>query len=312
MAELRAGVAGSASLPLRSGRRRTGERVIKRILFLCGILSVATTLGIIGSLAFEAVDFFRDVSPLEYFTGTRWAPTFEPSGFGVIPLVTATLMITAIALIVAFPVGLGAAIYLAEYASPRVRKAVKPVLEVLAGIPTVVFGYFALTFVTPNILRPLVPGTNIFNALSAGIVVGIMILPLIASISEDAMRAVPWSLREAAYGMGATRRTVATRVVVPAALSGIVAAFILGISRAIGETMIVAIAAGQIPNLSIDPREAMETMTAYIVQVSLGDTPFGSTAYKTIFALGATLFAMTLALNVVSYRFIRRFREKYE
>ncbi|MDP8956414.1 MAG: phosphate ABC transporter permease subunit PstC [Actinomycetota bacterium] len=286
--------------------------MIKRILFLCGILSVATTLGIIGSLAFEAVDFFRDVSPLEYFTGTRWAPTFEPSGFGVIPLVTATLMITAIALIVAFPVGLGAAIYLAEYASPRVRKAVKPVLEVLAGIPTVVFGYFALTFVTPNILRPLVPGTNIFNALSAGIVVGIMILPLIASISEDAMRAVPWSLREAAYGMGATRRTVATRVVVPAALSGIVAAFILGISRAIGETMIVAIAAGQIPNLSIDPREAMETMTAYIVQVSLGDTPFGSTAYKTIFALGATLFAMTLALNVVSYRFIRRFREKYE
>jgi phosphate transport system permease protein len=306
------GVAGTTSLPLRSARRRTGERAIKVALFLCGVVSVATTLGIVGSLAFEAVDFFRDVSPWEYFTGTRWAPTFEPADFGVIPLVAATLMITAIAVVVAFPVGLGAAIYLAEYATPRVRKAVKPVLEVLAGIPTVVFGYFALTFLTPTILRPLIPGTNIFNALSAGIVVGIMIVPLVASISEDAMRAVPWSLREAAYGMGATRRTVATRVVVPAALSGIVAAFILGISRAIGETMIVAIAAGQIPNLSVDPREAMETMTTYIVQVSLGDTPYGSTAYKTIFALGATLFAMTLALNIVAYRFIRRFREKYE
>ena len=311
MADLQ-GVAGPASLPLRSGRRRTGERLIKGVLFLCGMLSVATTLGIIGSLAFEAVDFFRNVSPSEYFTGTRWAPTFEPAGFGVIPLVTATLMITAIAVIVAFPLGLGAAIYLAEYATPRVRKTVKPVLEVLAGIPTVVFGYFALTFLTPTVLRPLIPGTNIFNALSAGIVVGIMIVPLVASISEDAMRAVPWSLREAAYGMGASRRTVAIRVVVPAALSGIVAAFILGISRAVGETMIVAIAAGQIPNLSADPRQAMETMTTYIVQVSLGDTPFGSTAYKTIFALGATLFAMTLALNVASYRFIRLFRERYE
>ncbi|HEX2089723.1 MAG TPA: phosphate ABC transporter permease subunit PstC [Actinomycetota bacterium] len=311
MAELQ-GVAGSASLPLRSGRRRTGERLIKGVLFLCGMLSVATTLGIIGSLAFEAVDFFRDVSVWEYFTGTRWAPTFKPAGFGVLPLVTATLLITAIAVAVAFPVGLGAAIYLAEYATPRIRKTVKPVLEVLAGIPTVVFGYFALTFLTPTVLRPLIPGTNIFNALSAGIVVGIMIVPLVASISEDAMRAVPWSLREAAYGMGATRRTVAARVVVPAALSGIVAAFILGISRAIGETMIVAVAAGQIPNLTVDPRQAMETMTTYIVQVSLGDTPFGSTAYKTIFALGATLFGMTLALNIVSYRFIRRFRERYE
>jgi phosphate transport system permease protein len=311
VAELQ-GVAGSASLPLRSGRRRTGERLIKGVLFLCGMLSVATTLGIIGSLAFEAVDFFRDVLVWEYFTGTRWAPTFKPAAFGVLPLVTATLLITAIAVAVAFPVGLGAAIYLAEYATPRIRKTVKPMLEVLAGIPTVVFGYFALTFLTPTVLRPLIPGTNIFNALSAGIVVGIMIVPLVASISEDAMRAVPWSLREAAYGMGATRRTVATRVVVPAALSGIVAAFILGISRAIGETMIVAVAAGQIPNLTVDPRQAMETMTTYIVQVSLGDTPFGSTAYKTIFALGATLFGMTLALNVVSYRFIRRFRERYE
>jgi phosphate transport system permease protein len=213
---------------------------------------------------------------------------------------------------VAFPVGLGTAIYLSEYASARVRKIVKPVLEVLAGIPTVVFGYFALTFVTPNLVQPLVPGTRIFNALSAGLVVGVMIIPLIASISEDAMRAVPRGLREAAYAMGATRRTVALKVVVPAALSGIAAAFILGLSRAIGETMIVAIAAGTLPNLSIDPRESMETMTTFIVQVSLGDTPAGSTAYKTIFAVGTTLFAMTLALNVVSHRIVRRFRERYE
>jgi phosphate transport system permease protein len=260
----------------------------------------------------ETVDFFREVPLAEYFLGTTWAPTFSPPHFGVLPLISATLLITGIAAILAFPLGLGTAIYLSEYANPRVRKIVKPVLEVLAGIPTVVLGYFALTFVTPTLLQSLVPGTRIFNALSAGLVVGAMIIPLVASISEDAMRAVPGSLREAAYGMGATRRTVATRVVVPAALSGIAAAFILGLSRAIGETMIVAIASGQIPNLSIDPREAMETMTAFIVQVSLGDTPAGSTAYKTIFAVGTTLFAMTLGLNVLSHRIVRRFRERYE
>jgi len=252
------------------------------------------------------------VPPGEFFFGTRWAPTFVPASFGFLPLLNATLLITAIAAVVAVPLGLGAAIYLSEYAGIRVRRMIKPALEVLAGIPTVVFGYFALTFVTPEILQRAVPGTRIFNALSAGIVVGIMIVPLVASISEDAMRAVPWSLREAAYGMGATRRTVATRVVVPAALSGIAAAFILALSRAIGETMIVAIAAGQIPNLTADPRQAMETLTAFIVQVSLGDTPTGSIAYRTIFALGATLFAITLALNVLSYRIVRRFRERYE
>jgi phosphate transport system permease protein len=299
-------------LILTTNRKRYGERLIKVALLACAIVSVATTLGIILSLAAETLRFFADVSPLAYLTGTRWAPTFTPSSFGVLPLVAATLLITGIAAAVAFPVGLGTAIYLSEYARPRVRQVVKPALEILAGIPTVVFGYFALTFVTPEMVQPLVPGTQIFNALSAGIVVGIAIIPLVASISEDAMRAVPASLREAAYGMGATRRTVAIRVVVPAALSGIAAGFILALSRAIGETMIVTLAAGQIPNLSLDPREPMQTMTAYIVQVSLGDTPFGSTAYKTIFALGTTLFAMTLGLNVAAHRVVRRFRQRYE
>jgi phosphate transport system permease protein len=299
-------------LTLTSNRRKVGERLIKGALLACAILSVVTTFAIIASLAAETVDFFREVPFAEYFTGTTWAPTFSPPHFGVLPLVSATLLITGIAALVAFPLGLGTAIFLSEYANGRVRKIVKPILEVLAGIPTVVFGYFALTFITPTIVQPLVPGTRIFNALSAGLVVGVMIIPLIASISEDAMRAVPRGLREAAYAMGATRRTVALKVVVPAALSGIAAAFILGLSRAIGETMIVAIAAGTLPNLSIDPRESMETMTTFIVQVSLGDTPAGSTAYKTIFAIGTTLFAITLALNVVSHRVVRRFRERYE
>ncbi|MGH2794520.1 MAG: phosphate ABC transporter permease subunit PstC [Actinomycetota bacterium] len=301
-----------ATASLRVHRRRTGERAIKGALFACGVVSIATTVGIILSLAFETVEFFREVGFGEYFTGTRWAPTFKPASFGVLPLVWATLLIAAIAVAVATPVGLGAAIYLSEYARPRTRKIVKPILEILAGIPTVVFGYFALLLITPELLQPIVPGTRVFNALSAGIVVGIAIVPLVASISEDAMRAVPQSLREAAYGMGATKRTVAMKVVVPAALSGISAAVILGLSRAIGETMIVTIAAGQIPSLSADPRMPMQTMTAFIVQVSLGDTPAGSIAYKTIFALGSTLFVITLGLNLISSRIVRRFRERYE
>lgn len=305
-------MAGVQGLELTRGRSRRGERVVKAILFACAAASVATTVGIVGSLALETVGFFREVSVAEYFTGTKWAPTFTPARFGVLPLVSATLLITAIGAAVAFPLGLGAAIYLSEYASRRVRRLVKPTLEVLAGIPTVVFGYFALTFITPTILQTLVPGTRIFNAMAGGVVVGIMIIPLVASISEDAMRAVPASLREAAYGMGAKRMTVAVKVVLPAALSGVAAAFILALSRAIGETMIVTIAAGQIPNLSVDPREPMQTMTAYIVQVSLGDTPTGSIAYRTIFALGTTLFVMTLGLNVLSHRIVRRFRERYE
>ena len=307
-------MATSAEGSLLARRRRPGEALIKSLLLLCGIVSIATTLGIIISLAFETWEFFKEVSPIAYLTGTRWAPTFSPAGFGVLPLVSATLLITGIGAVVALPLGLGIAIYLSEYARPATRRIIKPTLEILAGIPTVVFGYFALTFVTNQILRPLVPGmeNRIFNALSAGLVVGIAIVPLVASISEDAMRAVPQSLREAAYGMGSTRKRVALRVVVPAALSGIAAAFILGISRAVGETMIVTIASGQIANLSLDPREPMQTMTAYIVQVSLGDTPVGSLAYRTIFALGTTLFVMTLALNAISFKIARRFRERYE
>ncbi len=301
-----------SSIPLLAPRRRPGEKVIKAALLLCAAVSVATTFGILASLAFETAEFFRRVSPIEYFTTTRWAPTFTPSGFGVLPLITATLLITAIAALFGFPIGVGIAVYLSEYASRRFRKVVKPVLEILAGIPTLIFGYFALTFVSPVVVQKLVPGTSDLNALAAGLVVGISIVPLIASISEDAMRAVPSSLREAAFGLGAIRRVVAARVVVPAALSGITAALILAMSRAIGETMIVTIAAGQIPNLSADPREPMQTLTSYIVQVSLGDTPATSVAYKTIFALGATLFAFTLILNIGAYRIARRFREKYE
>lgn len=300
--------------PLTIRRRRLGETLAKSALALSALVSIATTVGILASLLLETIEFFRRVSPIDYLTGTRWAPTFSDAGFGVVPLVTATFLIAVIAALVAFPTGLGIAIYLSEYAKPAVRRVLKPTLEILAGIPTVVFGYFALTFVTPDILQKIVPGmqSRVFNALSAGIVVGIAILPLVASISEDAMRAVPTALREASYGMGATRRMTAVRVVVPAALSGIVAAFILGVARAIGETMIVAIASGQIPNLSFDPREPMQPITSYIVQVSLGDTPHGSTAYRTIFALGTTLFVMTLALNMISLRIARRFREKYE
>jgi phosphate transport system permease protein len=277
-------------------------------------VSIATTVGILASLLFETRQFFSLVSVREFFTGTRWAPTFSQRSFGVLPLVSATLLITAIGAAVALPVGLGVAIYLSEYSRRRVRRILKPLLEILAGIPTVVFGYFALTFVTPNLLKPLIPGmeNRVFNALSAGLVIGIAIVPLVASISEDAMRAVPRALREAAYGMGATRRTVALRVVVPAALSGIVAAFILGVSRAVGETMIVALASGNVANLSADPREPMATMTAFIVQMARGDTPVDSIPYRTIFALGTTLFAMTLILNAASLRIGRKFREKYE
>ncbi|MGH2785867.1 MAG: phosphate ABC transporter permease subunit PstC [Actinomycetota bacterium] len=301
-----------ATTSLRIQRRRTGERVIKGALLACGVVSIATTIGIILSLAFETFEFFRRVPILDYITGKQWAPTFRPPSFGVLPLVSATLLIAAIAIVVAIPLGLGSAIFLSEYAKPRARKIIKPILEVLAGIPTVVLGYFALTFVTKSFLKSFMPGLGVFNALSAGLVVGIMIVPLIASISEDAMRAVPSSLREAAYGMGATKRTVAMKVVLPAALSGIAAAVILGLSRAIGETMIVTIASGLNPNLSANPQESMATMTAYIVQVSLGDTPQTGIAYKTIFAVGSTLFLMTLALNIFSARIVRRFRERYE
>lgn len=276
-------------------------------------MTILTTVGILVSLLGETVAFFSEISPLRFFTGTRWAPTFgRNAAFGVLPLINGTLLVAAIGTLVAVPLGLAIAIYLSEYASPRVRKILKPALEILAGIPTVVLGFFALNFVTNVVLKSIIPGVETFNALSAGIVVGIMIVPTIASLSEDAMRAVPQGLREAAFGLGADRRRVALRVVVPAALSGIVAAAILGLARAIGETMIVAIAAGNQPLLSFNPLEGIQTMTAYIVQISLGDTPQGSLAFHTIFAVGSTLFALTFLLNYVSFLVVRRFREVYD
>ncbi|WP_353655789.1 phosphate ABC transporter permease subunit PstC [Thermomicrobium sp. CFH 73360] len=291
--------------------RRLRESIILSLLFLSALISVATTIGIIYTLSIETFHFFQRVSLIDFLTDTQWTPLFTEKHFGIWPLLTATLLVSAIAMLVALPLGLLAAIGLSEYASPRLASIVKPILEILAGVPTVVYGYFALLFVTP-LLKRFIPQLEVFNALSAGLVMGIMILPLVASLSEDAMRAVPQSLREGAYALGATKLEVVWRVVVPSSLSGIVAASILAISRAIGETMIVAIAMGQVPRLTLNPLVAMETMTAYIVQVSLGDTPHGSLEYQTIFAVGTALFLITMVLNLLSYRFLQRFREVYE
>lgn len=298
---------------LRQVRPRYGELVIRGLLFLAALVSVLTTIGIVFSLVPPTISFFSEseVTAREFFTGTDWAPLFANAKFGVLPLVTGTLMVTGIAILVAIPLGLGAAVYLSEYARPRARKILKPILEVLAGIPTVVLGFFALEFLTGVILGPLF-GIRGFNALSAGIVMGIMIIPTIASLSEDAMSAVPRSLREGAYALGSTKRQVASLVVFPAALSGIVAAIVLGISRAIGETMIVAIAAGQTPNLSFNPTEGMQTMTSFIASAGIGDVPVGSIGYETIFAVGSLLFVITLAMNAVSIRLVRKYREVYE
>jgi phosphate transport system permease protein len=287
------------------------EAIIRAVLLLFSIVSIFTTLGIIAVLLQETILFFQEVSIIEFFTDTVWTPLFASKRFGVLPLVNGTLLVAAGAMFIALPLGLLAAIYLSEYASDRARKVLKPLLEILAGVPTVVYGYFALTFVTP-ILQSIWPETQTFNGLSASIVMGFMILPLVASLSEDAMSAVPQSLRQAAYALGATRLEVTLRTVVPAALSGISAAFILAVSRAIGETMIVAIAAGQQPKLTLNPLQSIETMTAYIVQVSLGDTPQQSIAYKTIFAVGMLLFVMTLIMNLISHWLTRRYREVYE
>ena len=295
----------------RNRARDLQERAIHGLLLAAAAVSILTTLGILVSLASETLLFFRQVSIVEFLTATQWTPLFANKQFGILPLVSATALTSLIALLIAVPLGLLAAVYLSEFASPRWRNALKPALEVLAGVPTVVYGFFALLFVTP-LLQRFIPGLNIFNSLSAGIVMGIMIVPLVSSLSEDAMSAVPQGLREGAYGLGATRFEVATRVVFPAALSGIVASVILALSRAVGETMIVAIAAGQNPTLTFDPRVAVETMTAYIVQVSLGDTPAGSLGYQTIFAVGATLFVLTFAMNLFSHWFVRRFREVYD
>jgi phosphate transport system permease protein len=296
---------------LTASRRRYGETAIKLVLAACAAVSVLTTVGIVVALAEPTIEFFQNVGIGEYLTGTEWSPLFTPSSFGVLPLVVGTLSTTFWACIVALPFGLGAAIYLSEYAGARARSWLKPALEVLAGIPTVVYGYFALTAVTP-FLKDLGMPVEVFNALAAGLVMGVMILPTVASLSDDAMTAVPMALREGAYGLGASKLQVSTRVVVPAALSGIAASFVLGISRAVGETMIVAIAAGAQPTITFNPYEAVQTMTAYIAAVGIGDVPTGSLEYKTIFAVGATLFVATLAMNLLSIRLVRRYREVYE
>ena len=300
-----------AAPQLRAARRRWGEDVIKGVLALCALVSVATTVGIVVALFIPAFEFFREISVWDYLTGRTWAPLFEPSSFGVLPLVGGTFLVTLVAALVCAPFGLGAAIYLSEYAHSRARAFLKPTLEVLAGIPTVVYGYFALTFVTP-LLQDVGFTIGPFSALSAALVMGVMLLPTVASVSEDAMSAVPRDLRHGAYALGSTRLQVSTRIVVPAAISGIIASFVLAISRAVGETMIVLIAAGGQPQLTFDPREQVQTMTAFVAATAQGDVETGSTAYKTIFAVGATLFVMTLLMNLVAIRLVRRFREVYE
>lgn len=297
-------------LSLRYRLRHVRERAVELLLFLAAFSSVAITLGIVGVLVYESLAFFSHVTPWEFLTDTQWTPLFDDAHYGILPLMAGTLVTTAIALVVAIPLGTITAIYLSEYATHRMREIIKPVLELLSAVPTVVYGYFALLFVTP-LLQKLVPDLPGFNMLSAGLVIGIMIIPYVSSLSEDAIRAVPMHLREGSYAMGATRLQTALRVVVPGAISGIAAAYILGISRAIGETMVVAIAAGMQPNLTWNPKEPAETITAYIVQVSLGDLPHGTLAYQTIFAAGLTLLVMTLVFNIAGFYLRQRFRQVY-
>ena len=291
-------------------RRHLPERIIQGILFLAAFSAVAVTIAIVVILVYESLGFFAHVSIFEFLTDTEWTPLFSIKHFGVLPLVTGTLVVAAVALSIAVPLGTIIAIYLSEFAPHQVRETVKPFLELLEGVPTVVYGYFALLFVTP-MLQTFIPGLPGFNMLGAGIVMGIMIIPYVSSVSEDAMRAVPMHIREGSYAMGATRFQTATRVVTPAATSGIVAAYILGISRAIGETMVVAVAAGTQPNLTLNPMEGAATITAYIVQVSLGDLPHGSLEYQSIFAVGLVLLLMTLLFNVLGHLLRKRFREVY-
>ena len=296
---------------LRAERRRWGEVVVKGCLGLCALVSVATTIGIIVALLVPSLQFFREVSIVDFFSGDRWAPLFEPASYGVRPLLVGTLVITFWACVVCLPCGLGAAIYMSEYARPRVRNIIKPALETLAGIPTVVLGFFALTFLTPH-FQDLGLDVGVFNVLAAGIAVGILLIPVVASISEDAMVAVPQDLRDGAYALGSSRLQVSTRIVVPAAISGIVASFVLAISRAIGETMIVLIAAGGLAQITFDPREQVQTMTAFIGATGIGDVPTGSIEYKTIFAVGLTLFVITFFLNMIAIRLVRKYRDVYE
>ncbi len=291
-------------------RRNVKERMIELILMLAALVAVATTFAIVGVLLYESLSFFKTVSVVEFFTDTQWTPLFEEAHYGIMPLVSGTLTTSAIALAVAVPIGTIAAIFLSEFASHKTRETIKPILELLVGVPTVVFGYFALFFVTP-LLQSIYPELPSFNMLGAGIVMGIMIIPYIASMSEDAMRAVPMSMREGSYAMGATRFQTAIKVVTPAAVSGIVAAYILAISRAVGETMVVAIAAGQQPNLTFNPLESAATITAYIVQVAMGDLPHGSIGYQSIFAAGLVLMAMTLSFNIIGHWVRKKYRESY-
>jgi phosphate transport system permease protein len=298
-------------LALPKKRIRFGEVFVQAILFLAAAISVLTTLGIVISLLIPAIEFFGEVNPWEFLTGTTWTPLFLDGQFGVLPLVVGTFLISFLSALVAFPLGVGVAIYLSEYANQRVASVLKPVLEILAAIPTVVLGYFALTFVTP-LLRDIGVQVEIFNALSASLVLGVMLIPTIASLSEDAMAAVPRDLRDGGYALGGDKLQVSTRIVVPAAISGIIAAFVLGFSRAVGETMIVLIAAGQLAHITLNPLLSIETMTAFIGATGNGDVPTGSIEYKTIFAVGLTLFVITLVMNLVSIRLVRKYREIYE
>jgi phosphate ABC transporter permease protein PstC len=308
-----AGPDSSAAPPsLKRSSNRTGERIILGLLQAAAILSVVITIGIVISLVLPALSFFREVGVVDFFTGTRWTPTFANPEYGVLPLIVGTLWTTAIGLIVAVPLGLGAAMFLAEYATPQARRVLKPILEILAGIPSVVLGFFALNFIAPSLLRGLL-GIEVgtFSVLAAGVVLGIFIIPTIASLSEDAMSAVPDSLRQGSAALGANKMTTTLKVVFPAAISGIIAAIVLGISRAVGETMILAIAAGNQAQVIADPRQGAQTMTGYIAQAATGENPPGSLAFNTLFAVGLTLFAVTLLINVISIRLVRRFREVY-
>ncbi len=309
--------AGDPRPNLTRGRtpRSVGENVFKALLFVAALISIATTVGIVVSLLAETLEFFSQVGVFEYLLGTKWSPLAggDQKSFGVLPLMSGTLYLTALGLVVAVPLGLGSAIYLAEYASPRARRIVKPVLELLAGIPTIVLGYFALTFITPVVLQGIFGiEVKIFNALSAGLALGVLILPVVATLADDSLRAVPSSLREGAFGLGASKPQVVLRVVFPAALSGIVAGLVLAASRAIGETVIVLVAGGANANLGIDPRESFQNMAAFIAQTARGDISQGGTEFRTIFAVGTTLFVLTLILNAISIRFVRRFRQVYE
>jgi phosphate transport system permease protein len=303
---------------LEAPSRRLGERAIKGLLALCALLSVITTTAIVVSLIGPTVGFFEVVPVGDFLFGTDWTPQFEPPSFGVLAIVVGTLNVTLWAMLFAIPIGLAAAVYLSEYAHPRVRKVVKPILEILAGIPTVAIGFFAASFIIPEIIQPLWPGeflggaSSPFMALGGGLAVGLMIVPIISSISEDAMSAVPQALREGAYAMGATKAKVATRVVFPAALSGIVASIVLAISRAVGETMIVLLAAGNTPQLTLNPIEPIQAMTAYIATTATGDIATGTIDYKSVFAVGTVLFVLTLVMNLISIRLVRKYRQVYE